>query len=266
MRRFSITVEVVPPVGPDPEPLLAKLATLADLPIDRFSVASHPVARPCLSALALSHLIQQRTGRPASLHCTTRDHNRLALQGLLWGARALGINSVLIATGDAITPEQQAGTTGVHDLDVYDLVAMARQAGLETGVALDPRPEIDGLEQEIRRLERKVEAGAQFVITQPVYDRGAAKELYVSTRHLDAPLILGILPLHSSSHARFLHHQVAGIAVPEPVLNRMAQATDPVAEGILGARKMIELAQSWFAGVCLMPAFDRYEILLEILA
>ena len=92
------TVEVVPPASPNAEPILAKLEALAALPFDGFSVATNPVAKPRLSALALCALIQQRTGRPAILHCTTRDHNRLSIQGLLWGARALGIEMVRLLT------------------------------------------------------------------------------------------------------------------------------------------------------------------------
>ncbi|NIV37912.1 MAG: homocysteine methyltransferase, partial [Anaerolineae bacterium] len=102
MEPFTITVEVVPPAGPDPEPILTALGQLAGLTFDGFSVATNPVAKPRMSALALCALIQKRTGRPATLHCTTRDHNRLSIQGLLWGARALGIETVLVATGDYV--------------------------------------------------------------------------------------------------------------------------------------------------------------------
>jgi methylenetetrahydrofolate reductase (NADPH) len=263
--RFMTTVEVVPPAGPDAEPLLAALESLAALPFDGFSVATNPVAKPRLSALALCTLIQQRTGRPAILHCTTRDHNRLSVQGLLWGARALGIETVLVATGDFVALGDQARTTRVRDVDVFALVRLAREAGLHTGVVLDPHPESNGLEPAVRRLERKVEAGAQFAVTQPVYDEASARALADATGHLDIGVILGILPLRTARHAEFLHHKVAGIAVPEHVRERMRRATNSVAEGVANARQMLAAARQHFAGACLMPPFDHYEVLFDIL-
>jgi homocysteine S-methyltransferase len=264
--RSAISVEVVPPAGADAEPLLEELEAVAGLPFDRFSVATNPVAKPRMSALALSTLLRQRTGKPATLHCTTRDHNRLSMQGLLWGARALGIDSVLVSTGDYVALGDKGRTTTVRDVDVYTLVRMAREAGLYTGVVLDPRPESKRLDHETRRLEQKVESGAQFVITQPVYDEAAAGLLHEATRRLGIPVILGILPLRTARHARFLHDKVAGITVPEGVQARMAQAADPVAEGIAAAREMLAIARQGFAGACIMPPFDHYEVLFDILS
>jgi methylenetetrahydrofolate reductase (NADPH) len=262
---FTITVEVVPPAGPDAGPILEALRAISTLPFDRFSVATNPVAKPRMSALALSALIQQQTSKPTTLHCTTRDHNRLSTQGLLWGARALGIRTVLVATGDYVALGDRAKTTTVRDLDVYALVRLAREAGLHTGVVLDPRPESNGLEPQARRLVRKVQAGAQFAVTQPVYDEAGARKLYEATRQAGIPIHMGILPLRTARHAWFLHHKVAGIAVPEAVRQRMEHATDPLAEGLSAAREMLAIARQWFAGACLMPPFDHYEVLHDIL-
>lgn len=265
MQKFTVTVEVVPPIGSDAEPILASLESLVDLPFDGFSVATNPVAKPRMSALALCTLIQQRTGRPAILHCTTRDHNRLSIQGLLWGARAVGIETVLVATGDFVALGDRARTTTVRDVDVFDLVRLAREAGLHTGVVFDPHPESNGLKQAVRRLERKVEAGAQFAVTQPVYDEASARELADAIGYVDIPTILGILPLRTARHAEFLHHKVAGIAVPERVRERMIGAGDSVAEGAANAREMLAIARQLFAGACIMPPFDHYEVLFSIL-
>jgi len=264
-EKFMITVEVVPPTGPDAAPLLAELEPLVDLAFDAFSVATNPVAKPRMSAMALSALLQQKTGKPVILHCTTRDHNRLSLQGMLWGARALGIDTVLVATGDVIALGDRAHTSSVRDLDVFDLVRMARAAGLRTGVVFDTHPESNGLEQAVRRLADKIEAGAQFAVTQPAYDEAAAVQLVEATQSLDIPVILGILPLRTARHAEFLHRRVAGIAVPQEVRSRMQRAADPVAAGIANAGAMLALARRHFAGTCLMPPFDHYEVLFEIL-
>jgi methylenetetrahydrofolate reductase (NADPH) len=264
--RFALTVEVVPPVGPDATPLLTALKALAPLTFSGFSVATNPVAKPRMSALALSALIQRRTGRPVCLHCTTRDHNRLSLQALLWGARALGIGTVLVTTGDFVALGDRARTTTVRDIDVFGLVRMAREAALRTGVVLNPHPESGGLAQAVDRLERKGAVGAQFAVTQPLYDIADAQALAQATQHVGIPVLLGILPLRTARHAEFLHHRVAGIAVPAPLRERMRHASDPVAEGVAHARAMLALARDSFAGACIMPPFDHYEVLFPILA
>jgi homocysteine S-methyltransferase len=246
--------------------LLRALEALAPLPVTGFSVATNPVAKPRMSALALSALIQRRTGRPACLHCTTRDHNRLSLQALLWGAQALDIESVLVTTGDFVALGDRARTTTVRDVDVLGLVRMARTAGLHTGVVLDPHLEAGGLQQAVHRLERKVEAGAQFAVTQPVYDPASARALAQAAQQPGIPVLLGVLPLRTDRHAEFLHKRVSGISVPDAVRRRMRRSSDPVAEGTAQARAMLALARESFAGACIMPPFDHYEVLFDILA
>jgi homocysteine S-methyltransferase len=262
---FTITVEVVPPAGPDPEHILAQLESLHTLSVQAYNVATNPVAKPRLSALALSALIQKRTGQPAILHCTTRDHNRLSLQSLLWGARALGVNKVLITTGDYISMGDQAATSTVRDVNVFELVDMARATGLQTGVVFDPFSSSRGREHALRRLERKVEAGAQFVITQPVYDQAEVEAISNLTQSVDIPLLLGILPLRSPKHALFLHHKVSGIVIPDAVLRRMEAASAPLREGAALARAVLQIARDHVDGACLMPPFDDFSILPNIL-
>jgi homocysteine S-methyltransferase len=264
-EKFTITVEVVPPAGSDAGALLSTLQSLKTLPIDGFSVATNPVAKPRMSAMALCSLIQQKTGRPAILHCTTRDHNRLSLQALLWGAIALGIESVLASTGDFVAFEDRSKTKEVRDANVFDLVNMAREAKLRTGVVLDPRPETKGLKQAVERLKKKIESGAQFAVTQPIYDDAAADELAEAVRHVGIPVVMGILPLRSHRHAEFLHHKVAGIAIPSAVRDRMRRAENPAAEGVQNAAELLNLARERFAGACVMPPFDRYKTLIDIL-
>ncbi|HSO19592.1 MAG TPA: methylenetetrahydrofolate reductase [Desulfosarcina sp.] len=264
-QPFVVTIEVVPPGGPDPTPLLSALESLAGLPFHGFSVATNPVARPRMSAMALSCLIHRRTAKPAILHLTTRDHNRLSLQGELWGAGALGIETVLVATGDFVAFEERQHTTTVGDVDVYDLVRMARDSGMRTGVVFDGFPESDGMDRAVAHLKRKVDAGAQFAVTQPVYDEAGADRLARATRGIAIPLLLGVLPLRTPRHAEFLHNKVAGITVPEKVRQRMRAAVDPPSEGAANARRMIAAARQRFAGVCIMPPFDRYEILCNLL-
>lgn len=265
-NRFKVMIEVVPPAGGDAGPLLTSLQSLDPLPVDAFNVATNPVAKPRMSALALCALIRQQTRRPAVLHCTTRDHNALSSQALLWGAHALGIEAVLVTTGDFVALGDRAATTTVRDVDVFDLVKMAREAGLCAGVAFDPHSDTGNPQRAVKRLERKAAAGAGFAVTQPVYDRKSAQWLLDATGRIDIPVIMGILPLRSARHAEFLHQRVSGISVPRELRRRMRAAGDPVAEGAANARQMLALAREKFSGVCIMPPFDHYEVLKDILA
>ena len=262
---FTVTVEVVPPAGPDPVSLLASLQSIGTLSFYGFSVASNPVAKPRMSALTMSSLIGSKTGKPVILHCTTRDHNRLSLQGLLWGARAMDIRAVLIATGDFIALENRRTTSSVRDLDVFDLIRLARKENFLTGVVLDLYPERDRLEHSVDRLKQKIIAGAQFAVTQPVFDAETAEILAGALKGLDIPLLLGILPLRTSRHADFLHRKVAGIFVPENIRRIMRKADDPRYSGIYLAKSMLSVSKELFAGACLMPPFGRYEVLFDIL-
>jgi methylenetetrahydrofolate reductase (NADPH) len=263
-RGFLVTVEVVPSAGPDASALLETLRPLASLPFQAFSVASHPVARPRMDALAACALLERATGKPCILHCTPRDHNRLALQGLLWGARALGIRTVLAATGDRIALSER-GLTGVRDLDVFALIRLAAEAGLQVGVVFSPREGPRGLSREAERLRRKAEAGAGFAVTQPVYSPEEAGKLAEAARPAGLPVLLGVLPLRTPRHAEFLHRRVAGIPVAEGARRRMREAADPTAEGLALAREMLDTARRLFAGACLMPPFGHYEILNSLL-
>ena len=264
-KPFVVTIEVVPPDGPDPQKVLAALASLADLPVEGFSVATNPVAKPRMSALAVCSLIQQRMHKPAILHLTTRDHNRLSLQGELWGALALGIDTVLVATGDFVALKDRGHTTSVRDMDVCGLVELARQTGLRTGVVFDTHPERNGLAAAIDHLKRKVDAGAQFAVTQPVYDDAGADQIAEATRAIGLPVIMGILPLRTPRHAEFLHTRVDGIAVPDRLRKRMQRASEPIAEGVANARDMVAAARQRFAGACIMPPFDHYDVMAAIL-
>lgn len=264
--RFIITIEVVPPGGPDPTPLLEQLAALSNLTFDGFSVATNPVAKSRMSAMATCYLIQTRVGRPAILHCTIRDHNRIAVQGELWGAKALGLKTVMVASGDRIALADRGIVSHVGDVNVCDLIVMAREAGLFTGVVFDTKPEVSGgFDRAVRRLEEKAKAGAQYAVTQPVYDEAGAQAIADAVKHIGIPVILGILPLRTFRHAEFLHNKVSGIAVPDQVWARMETAADSVAEGMANARDMLQIARELFRGACVMPPFDHFEVLADIL-
>jgi methylenetetrahydrofolate reductase (NADPH) len=177
----------------------------------------------------------------------------------------LPFDSFSVASNPVARPHMSIHTTSVRDVDVFGLVGMARATGLHTGVVLDPRPESNRLDYEVQRLQHKVKSGAQFVVTQPVYDEEGALALRHATRHITIPILLGILPLRTARHARFLNNRVAGIAVPQHIQDRLENAPAPPAEGVANAHEMLVLARRSFAGAVIMPPFDRYEILRELL-
>ncbi len=264
-KRFDVTVEVVPPVGGDTGPLMRVLEGINGLSFNGFSVASNPVAKPRMDALSFCQILQETLKRPATLHVTTRDHNRLSLQGLLWGARALGIKSVLAMTGDFVPLADEGRTSSVRDLSLPDLIGMARESGLRTGVVMDPFTDPLRLGIALKRLKEKVDAGAEFVVTQPVYTAEDAEIIAEAVEPLGIPAVLGILPLRTFRHALFLHEKVAGIEVPESVRTSMEAAVDPTAQGVALTRDLLAVAQRHFSGACIMPPFDHFEIFHGVL-
>jgi homocysteine S-methyltransferase len=200
------------------------------------------------------------------VHCTTRDHNRLGAWSVLCGAKALGINTVLVATGDFVALGDRASTTTVRDVDVYELVQMARGIGLQVGVVFDPGATWDAFDRQVDRLARKLEAGAQFAVTQPVYEEATVERLLHSLARVEMPILLGILPLWSARHAQYLHERVSGIAVGEAVRRRMDEASDPVLEGVRNGAQMLRAARRLAAGACVMPPFGHYEVVAQLLA
>ncbi len=264
-KDFKITIEVVPPKG-EYNGLLKELNKISHLPFDGFSVASNPIAKPKMSAMVFAHLLQEKTCKPAILHFTIRDHNVIGLQGEMWGAKALGLDTVLAMTGDpAKQVKNKKKVSSVRDVSVFELIKMSKNSQLFTGAVLDFRPEINGLKSEVKRLEKKLDAGAGFIVTQPVYDEKTAQSIKTATMHLNVPVIMGILPLISYKHALFLHDKVAGISVPEKLKDEIKAAKDPVNQGIAQAKKILQIARNNFSGACIMPPFDRFEILFGIL-
>ena len=263
--EFKITIEVVPPEG-NSGTLMAEIKKISHLPFDGFSVASNPIAKARMSAMVFAHLLQQQIGKPAILHFTIRDHNVIGLQGEMWGAKALGIETVIAMTGDpAKKAINQKNVSTVGDVNVFELIKMCQESGLGTGAVLDFRPEINGLDSEVKRLEKKVNSGARFIVTQPVYDEKTAQKINKATNHLNVPVIMGILPLLSYKHAVFLHEKVAGIAVPENLRDEMKKSKEPVEQGITQTKRILDIAKDQFSGACIMPPFDRFDILPEIL-
>lgn len=265
-RRFVLNVEIVPPAVPQTDIGARACTALSALSVDGLNIADSPMARARMNPLLAAHLMERACpGRFGYiLHINCRDHNRVAARGLLWGAAALGVGAVLVVSGDSITYSDDPRARAVADISVPDLVQMARDAGLVAGVVLDPRASRWEVEQ--RKMARKVEASAGFVITQPLFVPKHLEWIAGQMRAFGVPLIAGILPLVSTRHARFLDERVPGIAVPAELIERMERAgADALSIGLENARQMLETARRVCAGACIMPPFERFHLVREIL-
>jgi homocysteine S-methyltransferase len=232
-----------------------------------------------MSALALAYLLKQHVDLEIILHFTCRDRNLMGLQSDLMGAHAVGIKNILAITGDPPSAGDYPNATAVYDVDSIGLVEIIRKlnsgtdlAGSSIGkptefsIGVGADPSVDDLGREIARLERKVDAGAQFVFTQPLYELGVAERFVNMTAGLNVPILLGLLPLQSYRHAEFLHNEVPGIRVPEKHREQLRKAGKQAnMEGIAMCRELLKSAKDVFAGVYLMPSFGRYDTILDIL-
>lgn len=275
---FPISVEVDPPKGFDPAKDLAGAVLMREKGAEFINVADSPMARVRLSALAMCVLIRGRAQADPILHFTTRDRNLMGLQSDLLGAHALGVRNILALTGDPPRSGDYPMTSAVYDLDSIGLIrlikrlnagvdmgnnALGEPASFFIGCALDMGA--SDLDAEIARFRQKVEAGADFVMSQPVYDAAVMDRFVDRFGPLPLPHLLGVLPLQSHRHAEFLHNEVPGIAIPEATRERMLQAgKDGRKEGVRIAYEMMEALIDRVDGVYLMPSFGRYEVCGEL--
>jgi homocysteine S-methyltransferase len=276
--RFVVSVEVNPPRGLNPRRALKGAARLKLAGVDCANVGDSPMARARMSALALSVLLHQQLGLETISHVTTRDRNVLALQADLLGAHVLGLRNVLCLRGDVPSGPGYQRAVGVWDVTPVGLIRILKglNEGLDwTGntiaqptsffVGAAANPTAASLDAEIKLLKRKVEAGADFITTQAVYDMEALERFLERASKFKVPILLGVLLLHSERHADFLHNELAGVVIPEAIRERMREAGDNgLAEGREVAREIIAIARGSVQGIYLIPSFDRYDVAAEI--
>ena len=275
--EFVVTAEVDPPRGLDPKRSLEGAALLTEAGVDCINVSDSPLARMHLSAVVMAIMVHQRTGTETIVHFVTRDRNLMALQADLLGAHAMGLRNILCLRGDFPKGVGYATPVGVWDVSPVGLIRILK--GMNEGVDAAGNPigepasffigaaanPMAPLEVEERLLRRKREAGADFLVTQPVFDAALVEKYVQAVGHLRIPVILGIMPLHSHRHAEFIHRVMGGVTVPDEVRERMRQAGDNgLAEGLRMARELLEQVRDKVQGVCVMPSFNRYEVAAEL--
>jgi homocysteine S-methyltransferase len=281
--ELVVTVEMEPPRSFNAAQLVAAAATLRDAGATAIDVADSPMAKMRMSAWAACRLVHEQVGIETVLHFPTRGRNIVRLQGDLLGSHALGIRNLFVCVGDPVTigdyphgsNDVDVTATGLLQLITEHFNTGIDRAGSPIGeptsffAGAAASPSAPDLEREVRLLRRKVEAGARFVLTQPVYTVAPLHELRdayqrVAGVPLEIPVIAGLLPLVSGRHAAFLHNEVPGIAIPEPVRDRMAAAGDDADRAWQTGRAMAtelaaELRADGAAGIYLMPQFGRYD-------
>ncbi len=283
-ERFLVSVEIDPPRSIRIERTLEAARLLRDAGVDAVNISDSAMARVRMGALAVAFGIQHDVDLECIVHVTTRDRNLMALESELLGAHALGVRNILALTGDPPRVGDYPTGTGVWDVDSIGLIEIlarldrgedqagqpiGQRAGFTVACALDPTAADAATEWD--RLERKLEAGADLIMTQPLYGLDQVEAMDAEARRrfgpggFPVPVLLGVLPLQSARHAEFLHNEVPGITIPAASRAAMAAAGDRGAEvGLEMALTFLGAARELVAGTYVMPSFGRYEQAAEL--
>lgn len=282
-RQLILTVEMNPPKGVAPERLLAGARMLHEAGATFLNIADSPLARMRMSAWAAAYLVQREIGLETVLHFPTRGRNLLRIQGDLLAAHAMGIRNLFVAMGDPTRIGDFPEATDSYDIVPSGLIELIKKQfnqGLDkagqsidqptsfvVGCALSLTPK--NIEAELKLLRKKVEHGADFAITQPVFDPQKAIDFLAAYERAygepPPPILAGIKPLYNVRNADFLHNEVPGISIPEEQRERMRLAESPQAEGVEIAREIAQALRPYVHGYYFMPAFGRYDLVADVL-
>ena len=280
-REFIITVEVHPPRGHLVSKTFNSIKVLLEkVHVDAFNTTDIPLAQARLSATAMSSLLSSYFSVDTIMHVATRYRNVLSLQSDLLGAHALGVNNVFVFMGDPPSMGDYPGASSLSDVTSSQLISLI--SDMNKGISLGGAPlnqpteftvgcainlQADDMDQELESLKRKVDAGAQFILSQVVFDSDPVEKVAELTKGFPIPLILGILPLRSYKHASFLNKSVPGMSVSEDILNRLNNAHgDASMEGVRIAQEALNKTVSIISGAYLVPAFNRYDYVAEVIS
>lgn len=281
--RFVVSVEIDPPIGTDPTRSLEAASVCRDAGIDCINIADGPRASARMSPIDMAVLLNRDVGRIEPIvHFCCRDRNILGMQADLIGANAIGVYNILIITGDPPKLGDYPFATSVYDVDAIGAIRIAKFLNDGCDLAGNPlagpptqlyvgagaNPGAIDLDLEVARFEKKIEAGAEYFLTQPVYDFSLFERFYKRVEHIRVPLLLGILPLASYRNAEFLHREVPGMQIPQSIRNRMRNQQDKDAarqEGIRIAQEALRDGRPFVQGAYVMPPFNRVDSALAVL-
>jgi homocysteine S-methyltransferase len=277
--EFLVTVELDPPRGHTIDKLMQGAKLLRDKGVEIVDINDGSLGRVRMSVLATALLVRDGTGLDINMHFTCRDRNLMGIQADLLGAHALDIRNILAMTGDPPRPGDYANATAVFDVDGVGLIGIVHgmnQGQDATGASIgEPtafcvgaaiNPAAEDLDRELDRMHRKIQAGARWLQTQPVYDLDGLDRFLGRAGRIPVPVVVGILPLHSARHAEFLHNEVPGITIPDAVRRRMREAGDrALRAGVEMAQGLAAEVRRRHGGAYLMPSFGRFEVVAEVL-
>jgi len=281
-RQFVTSVEIVPPRGVDASRMLFDVRKLKDAGVDAVNVPDGPRAQSRMGALLTSVIVEQQVGIETVTHYACRDRNLLGMLSDLLGASAVGLRNLLLITGDPPKMGPYPDATAVFDIDAIGLTNLVANLnrGLDPGgneigkptafvMGVGVNPAAIDPAHEIKRFEWKVDAGAEFAITQPVFDPEQLERFLAKIDHVRIPVIAGIWPLVSHRNAEFLANEVPGVTVPHAVIDRMRRANEKskehaVAEGIAIAREMFAHVRQAVQGIQVSAPFGKVELALQV--
>jgi len=280
--EFVTTIEIVPPKGANPEAMIKSVQTIRDSGVDAVNVPDGPRAQNRMGAIAVAVLLQQRVGIETVLHYCCRDRNLLGMHSDLLGCAALGLRNVLLITGDPPKMGPYPDATAVFDIDAIGLTNMVSllNRGLDLGgnpfgdptcftIGVGVNPGHLDLDYELRRLDWKVKAGAEYAITQPVFDVRQLEHFLRVIEPMKLPIVAGIWPLLSYRNAQFMNNEVPGVSVADEVMERMRIASEKgkefgMREGVTIARETLERVRGAVAGVQVSAPLGRVDLALQV--
>lgn len=282
-QKHSIIVELDPPKKLGIKKFMQGAEALKTAGIDALTLADNSLANPRICNLACGSLVKERLDLRSLIHISCRDRNLIGLQSHLMGLHTLGFSDVLAVTGDPSKIGDFPGATSVYDLSSLDLISLIKQfneglsySGKSLGektnfsVAAAFNPNVKHLDKAVKRLEKKIICGADYFMSQPLYSEEQILKVYEETKHLDAPIYIGIMPLTSSRNAEFIHNEVPGIRISDSIREAMLKAGEDKEqarkEGLAIAKSLIDAAYDLFNGIYLITPFLQYELTVELAA
>ena len=281
-HEFVTTIEITPPKGPNPEHMIESVKSIKAAGVDAVNVPDGPRAQNRMGAIAVATLLQQRVGIETVLHYCCRDRNLLGMHSDLLGCAALGLRNLLLITGDPPKMGPYPDATAVFDIDSIGLTNMVSlmNRGLDLGsnpfgeptkftIGVGVNPGHLDLDYELRRLDWKVKAGAEYAITQPVFDVAVLERFLKRIEHLHLPIVPGIWPLLSYRNAQFMNNEVPGVSVSDEVMERMRIASEKskehaLHEGVAIARETLVRVRDHVAGVQVSAPLGRVDLALQV--
>jgi methionine synthase / methylenetetrahydrofolate reductase (NADH) len=274
-----VVTELDPPKTLVLEKYFAAARTLIDAGSDAITLADNSLAILRVSNLAIGAILKQQYNIMSLLHISCRDKNLIGLQSELMGIAALGIRHILPLTGDPAKFGDQPGSSSVYDVNSIQLMEII--SGLNKGYNFAGKnikypttfvmgctfnPNAKNLDAQVARLERKIAAGARYVMTQPVFDQALVEQMHARTKHLGVPILTGVWPLLNGRQTEFLHHEVPGIIIPDQIRSRMAgtEGQQGRRQGIEIAKDVVRAALDYFPGIYLITPFLAYDTTAEL--